>query len=185
MNQDQIRRCLTKLRYEGGYSLRALSKLIGIAPQTIEAAMIAQVSEEKQRRLSQFLPMIPRNAPHTKKPKKGKPGHFKRYLIRYYNLRGWLTVIEAEPGIAKKFSRVPHSNMSREMAAYVCARYDFQMKHHLLALFGEVLKQKKIVMGDCYSCEKWIERIHKVLPGARQALFKKLLTRQTKTQPAS
>ena len=179
MTQEEIKQRLHRLRYEGGWSMRALAKQCGIAPSTIKDAMTKQVSEPVQVRLSQFLPMIPRHAQKPKEPSKKKPGHLKRYLIRYYNLKGWLSVIEQEPGIEKKFSNPPQSNMSRERAAYICARYDYQMKFHLLSLFGDVLRQRKIVMGDCYPAEQWILRIHNAIPAARPALFKKIMQRGT------
>lgn len=177
MTQAEIKRALHYLRYEGKWSIRALSKKCGVSTPTITAAMTTQVSEPMQRRLSQFIPMLPRYAPKAKEPSKRKPGHFKRYLIRYYNLKGWLEVIEQEPGITQKFPRPPVGKMSRDRAAYVCARYDYQMKFHLLALFGEMLKQRKIVMGDAYPAEQWIVRIAKELSGARPALFKKIMAR--------
>lgn len=176
MTQAEIKRTLHHLRYEYGYSLKKLSRLAGLSPSTISAAMTTQINEETQARLSNVLPLVPRRKQKEQKPKR-KPGHLKRYLIRYYNLKGWLEVIEQEPGIEKKFTRSPERGMSRERAAYVCARYDFQMKRYLLDLFGEVLKQRKIVMADCYQAEKWIERIHAALPGLKPALFKKILQR--------
>ena len=177
MTQDEIKRKLHRLRYDGKWSFRALSKQTGLAASTIKAAMLEQISEEKQARLSHVLPLVPRISPKSKVPSKNKPGHLKRYLIRYYNLRGWLDIIEQEPGIEKKFSRRVEFNMSRDRSAYVCARYDYQMKFHLLSLFGEKLKQRKIVMGDPYPAELWIVRINKMLPGARPALFKKIMQR--------
>ena len=179
MTQEQIKRCLHQLRYEGKWSLRAIAKSCGVAPSTITAAMTTQVSEPKQRRLAQFLPLIPRYAPRATVVSKRKPGHLKRYLIRYYNLKGWLAEIEKEPGIEKAFKNTPQRNMSRDKAAYVCARLDYQMKYHLLSLFGETLRQRKIAMGDPYPAEKWIARIHAALPGARPALFKKIMQRGT------
>jgi hypothetical protein len=145
--------------------------------------MTTQVSEPKQARLSNVIPLIKKTAPKQKPRPKGtkkKPGHLKRYLIRYYNLMGWLSVIEQEAGITKRFKRQKQGGMSRERAAYVCHRLDYQMKFHLLDLFGGMLKQKKIVMGDCFQAEKWIERIHKELPSLRPALFKKILQRGIK-----
>ena len=175
MTLEQIKRCLNRLRYNGGWSIRALAKQTGLAPATITAAMTTQVSEGKQARLSHVLPLIPVKMP--KPEPKRKPGHLKRYLIRYYNLRGWLDEIEKEPGIGKKYSRQKEHGMSRDRAAYVCARYDYQMKRHLLDLFGDMLKQKKIVMCDAYPAEKWIARIQVLLPGVRPALFKKITVR--------
>ena len=179
MTQEEIKRRLHRLRYEGGWSIRGLSKQIGLSQKTVVLAMTEQVSEHSQRRLSNVLPLIPK-APPKKGPPKHKPGHLKRYLIRYYNLSGWLDEIEKEPGIEKKFARRKQGGMSRERAAYVCARYDYQMKRHLLDLFGPMLQQRKIVMGDCFQAERWIMRIHAALPGVRPALFKKIMKREIK-----
>lgn len=181
MTQDEIKKALHCLHFQGKWSIRGLARECGLSPSTIVAAMTTQVTEQKQARLSNVIPLIKKRAAPKKKtgPKatKRKPGHLKRYLIRYYNLMGWLKVIEQEKGISKKFGRKKQGGMSRDRAAYVCHRLDYQMKKYLLDLFGEVLKQRKIVMGDCFACEKWIERIHKKLPGLRPALFKKLMQR--------
>jgi hypothetical protein len=158
--------------------MRGLAKQSGLAVSTVINAMTGTISEGTQARLSAVMPMIPRRAPKKKDATKHKPGHFKRYLIRYYNLMRWLDVIEQEPGISKRFPRKPEYNMTRDKAAYVCARLDYQMKYHLLDLFGEHVKNRKVVLADCYQCEKWIERIHAALPGVRVALFKKISERK-------
>jgi transcriptional regulator with XRE-family HTH domain len=176
MTQDEIKKRLHSLRYGGKWSLRALAEQTGLSTRTILAAMTTHVSVESQARLSATLPMIARVAP-SKNPPKKKPGKFKRFLIRYYNLSRWLDIIEREANVTVRFTRKKEGGMSRNRAGFICAQYDFQMKRHLLDLFGEKLRQRKVVMGDCYSAEKWIERVHKALPGERPALFEKLMQR--------
>lgn len=179
MTLDEIKGSLHRLRYDGKWSIRGLAKQSGLSVSTISLAMEGNIGEQAQARLSVCLPVVPRRMPvKAKPPSKKKPGHMKRYLIRYYNLMRWLDAIEQERGILKRFPRDKQGKMSRDRAAYVCARLDYQMKHHLLTLYGERLRQKKVVLGDCYPAEKWIEKIRKTFPGDRVLMFSKITKRK-------
>ena len=179
MTQEEIKLRLHKLRYEGKWSIAKLASEFGLPASTIRNAMLTKMSARTQARLSAALPLVADHAPIVHRISKHKPGHFKRYVIRYFNLMGWLDVIEQEPGITKSFYRRRYPKETpRDVMAFVCAKLDYQMKHHLLELFGERLKQKKITMGDCYAAEKWIERIRHALPRDRPALFAKIIERR-------
>lgn len=179
LSQDEIKDKLHTLRYRGKWSFRKIAREAGISPSTIQTAMYGHIGEQTQRRLSAILPLLPEICPKKKfEAPKRQYSVKKRHLIRYYNLCKWLDVIEQENGVQRdKFIRKKQYDMTKAKAGFVCAMYDYQMKYHLLSLFGERLRSKKVVMADCYPAEKWIERINKVLPGVSTLLFKKLTTR--------
>lgn len=178
MTLVEIQKYLHLLRYERKWSLRALAKETGVSVPSLSNAMSCKIGYETQTRLSHVLHFVMAKQPPAKKvPKKKSPGRFKRYLIRYYNLTRWLDIIEKEKGI-ERFPRKKEYNMSRDRAAYVCALYDYQMKKHLLTLFGDRLRVKKIALGDCWQAEKWIEKIHAELPGVSTILFKNIMERK-------
>ena len=179
MNQEQIAHSLAKLKYEGGWSVNALSEEIGLSRDTITKAFAGNMSEQTQIRLAMVLKVISPVAPVQVAPKKNKPGHFKRYLIRYYNIMRWCDVLEQDPGIKKKYVRLKKSGMSKEEAGYVCAKLDYIMKRYLMDIFGKEFKQRKGTFGDCYPAEQWVKQIQKRLPTTKQDLIKKILQRRT------
>ena len=71
---------------------------------------------------------------------------------------------------------------TNEVAGFVCTKLDYMMKWYVLKVFGEELKKKKIFMGDCWSAEKWIERIAKILPNYRKDLIQRLQRRKGVSQ---
>ena len=177
MIQEQIKNALIKLKFGGGWSKRALGKEVGLSAATIDSAMDGTMSRVTQTRLSIALKAIAPSPP----PKviKHKPGHMKRYLIRYYNLSKWLTILEYENGIARKYRRTRRRNMSKERAAHVCVQLDFIGKRYLLDLFGEELRKKRVSLGDCYPFEKWVMLIREKFPERRE-LLKRLSERKEK-----
>ena len=76
----------------------------------------------------------------------------------------------------KKYKRRRHSNLSKAQVAYVCTQLDFIMKRYLMDIFGAELKKAHVSLGDCYSAEKWTERIHARL-SSRRELVKKIIQR--------
>jgi transcriptional regulator with XRE-family HTH domain len=175
MTQAEIKTRLHRLRYEGHWSIRALARESGLSPATMSSAMNGTMSAVTQTRLSIVFKAIAPHAPIT--PPKRKPGHKKRYLIRYYNLTKWLDVLENEQGIEKKFKRRRHRDLSKVQAAHVCVQLDYIMKRYLLDVFGEELKKAHVSMGDNHPVENWVEQIQTKLTSRRE-LVKKLLQRR-------
>lgn len=174
MNRVEIKDAITRLRYEGGWSLRKLGDHIGLAPGTIKRAIIGlPITAEAQTRLVNALPLVPAKAPKpkTREQGKNKPGHRRRQFRRYYNLMRMKKILEEEPGLSKTFPWRFEHVQTKERAAYLCAAIDHDLKVYLLDLFGEEIERKSLMLADCYQVEKWIERIHATFPRLRPALF--------------
>ena len=177
MTQQQVTEELNQFRFVGRYTVSALAKESGLASDTIRRAMGGEMSARTQARLEMMFKQLP---PQCNRPaSKRKPGHKKRFLIRYLNLRSWIQAIEEREGRNSKFHiRKRYDLNTNEAAGFVCTKLDYMMKWYLLRSFGEELKKKKVFLGDCFSCEKWVERISKTLPGHKKDLIQKLQHRK-------
>ena len=179
MTQEEIKTRLMKLKYEGCWPVNQLSDEVGLSRDTISRALEGDMSLQTQIRLGAVLKLVPLRPPYIP-IKKNKPGHFKRYLIRYYNLMKWCAILEREEGVKKKYVLAKKTNMSREEAGYVCAKLDYIGKRYLIDIFGSEFKKRKGTFGDCYSFEQWVKQIQKVLPTTKKDLIKKILVRKEK-----
>lgn len=181
MTKNEITETLNRYRFVGRYTVSKLAKESGLAPDTIRRAMGGELSQRTQTRLEMLLRDLPPMM--VRPPAKRKPGHKKRFLIRYLNLRSWLAILEEHAGKNPKFKlRRRYDLKTTESAGMVCMKLDYMAKWYLLKIFGEELKKKKVFMGDCFSAEKWIDRIEKILPNLKRDLIKKLQHRKGLTQ---
>ena len=177
MTQREVQDTLTRYHFVGLYPITRLAKEAGFSADTIRRAMGGSMSALTQTRLEMLFKQLPPRC--ERPPKKGKPGHKKRYLIRYLNLRYWIDTIEAVCGKNPRFHlRRRYDLDTTEKAGFVCTKLDYILKTYLLKVFGEELKKKKVFLGDCYAAEKWIEKISKVLPGFKKDLVSRLRHRK-------
>lgn len=173
MTQQEIATRLTRYHFVGLWPYTKLAKEAGLSQDTIRRAMSGSMSDKTQTRLKMLFKQLPETL--QVRPRKGKPGHKKRFLIRYLNLRSWISSIEEVAGKNPKFNLKKRYDLSTtEAAGYVCMKLDFMLKWYLLKVFGEELKKKRIYFGDCYQAEHWIDRIAKALPMFKKDLIAKI-----------
>lgn len=177
MTQSEISAKLTRLKFVGLYSYSRLAKESGLSTDTIRKAMAGTMSARTQTRIGMLLKQLPEQC--ERPPKKNKPGHKKRFLIRYLNLRYWISEIEEVCGKNPRFKLRRNYDLSTsEKAGYVCTKLDFMLKTYVMQVFGAELQKRKVFMGDCYAVEQWIERIAKILPNTRKDLLARLQKRR-------
>ena len=177
MTQREITDKMVRLHFVGKWSLRRLAKESGLSFSTMREAVHGRMSAITQTRLEMMFRQLPEKC--SKPAPKRKPGHRKRYMIRYLNLRKWIAAIEEREGKNPNFNiRNRYEMRTEEEAGYVCTKLDYMMKSYLLRVFGAELKKKKIFMGDCFAAEKWIDRIAAVLPTFKKELISKLQERK-------
>ena len=177
MTQQQISEKLTRLHFVGLWPVSRLAKECGFSSETVKRAMAGRMTARTQTRLEMLFNQIPEQC--ERPASKHKPGHKKRFLIRYFNLRNWIQEIEEIEGKNKSFILKKRYDMRNTVTAgFVCAKLDFMLKWYLLRSFGSELQKKRVFMGDCFSAEKWAERISKTLPGYKKDLIARVMKRK-------
>lgn len=177
MTQAEVAEKIKRLHFVGKYPYSVLAKAAGFSHDTIRKAIDCRMTPRTQTRLEMMFKQLPEE--HKTKPLKRKPGVKKRFFIRYMNLRNWIAAIEEETGKNPKFMLKKRYDLSdTKRAGYVCTKLDFMLKWYLLKVFGPELQKKKIFMGDCFSAEKWVDRIEKALPNYRRDLVAKIQKRK-------
>lgn len=177
MTQAEVTAKLMSMRFVGKYSYAELARQAGLATDTIRRAMQGEMSSTTQTRIEMLFRQIPDKAPV--RIDKKKPGHRKRFLIRHSNLLNWIAVIESVTLKNPSFHINKRYYMSTTVeAGYTCTKLDYMLKYYLMKVFGDELKKKKVFLGDCYSAEKWIERISKALPNYKRDLIVRLQHRK-------
>jgi hypothetical protein len=177
MTQDDVSQKLTRMRFVGKYSFSRLALESGLSRHVVREATAGRMSQKSQTRFEMMFRQLPEMC-HVEQPKR-KPGHKKRFLIRYLNLRNWIAIIEEAVGRNEKFKLKRVYDLStNEKAGYVCTKLDHMLKWYLLRTFGPELQKKKVFMGDCYAAENWVDRIQKMLPSSRKDLMARLQHRK-------
>lgn len=172
MSQAEVTRRLHRLHFGDKWSKARLAKEAGISRPLIDDALDGKMSATTQMRLASMMAVLPKSPP---KQEKGF-GKKRRFLMRLFNLKRWISEIEFFTG-TKKFKDHKYKNLTKEEAGYICTKLDYQLKWYLLHTFGTKLKEQKVFLGDCYSAEQWIKRIKVVLPREKEELMKALLRR--------
>ena len=173
MTQAEIARRLHRLHFEDRWSKAQLALASGLSRPTIDRAMDGFMTDATQRRLRSMLGTLPKTAP---KRKKGL-GKKRRFLMRLFNLKRWISLIEYHSGV-KKFKEHKYKDLTREEAGYICTKLDYKLKWYLLHIFSASLKAKKVSLGDCYPAEQWIKKIKHTFPREREEMMKDLTRRE-------
>lgn len=177
MTREEIKKRLFKLRYEGGWPYGKIAKEALLSKQTIQKAFTGEMSEVTQVRLSAVLLVI--KDQYDKPERKGKPGHMKRYMHRYLNLRKWYQDLIAVAGMNPRHKlQIRYKMRNPEQAGGVCTRLDYMCKDRLLSLFKDRMEKDNISFGDCYAFEQWVKWAREKYPNVHRDLLKRLTERR-------
>lgn len=176
MTNDQVKHALIEYHFTGKWPIAQLAKNAGLAPDTIRRAFNGDISVKTQTRLEQLFKILPEKyiVPQPKR----KPGHKKRYMILYLNLKHWISILEAHHGRLARFQSQRYHSTRLINSGYVCCKLDYIGKRYLLEVFGSELQKKRISLGDCYPFAQWVLRIKATLPGFKKELVARLISRR-------